>query len=53
MMNRKLLLKGSTPKLLDSSITSHTLVGIFDSLIQVALDSIILLEFDKDKNVEG
>ena len=53
MINSRALPKGTCPKLLESTVTSHTLVRSFDSKPQVNLDSMILLEFDKSKIVSG
>ena len=49
MINNRALPKGTYPKLLESTVTSHTLVRSFDSKPQVNLDSMILSEFDKSK----
>ena len=53
MINSRALPKGVCPELLNSTVTSHTLVGSFETKRHVTLDFIILLEFDKSKTISG
>ena len=53
MIDKKDLPQGAVPSLLEDKITSHTLVGYFDSMREVSLDSVILPKFDKSKIVQG
>ena len=53
MINKKALPRGAIPSLLNNKITSHTLVGLFESKREVSLDSVILPKFDRSKNVQG
>ena len=53
MINAKALPKGCTPKLLDQSICSMTIVGSFDSKCLIERTSLILLEFDHSKTINS